>query len=73
MRLAVLPKSGDSTWPSPSEMLLLHRTKEMQWLRLKEFLYLPYQSNISGSPYLTSNHFCPKPTASLCSELLSSM
>ena len=25
-RLAVLPKSGDSTNPSPSEMLLLHRT-----------------------------------------------
>lgn len=28
VRLAGLPKSGDSTCPSPSEMLLLQRTKE---------------------------------------------
>lgn len=35
MRLAALPKSGDSTCPSPSEMLLLHRTKETQVARVE--------------------------------------
>lgn len=50
MRLAALPKSGDSTCPSPSEMLLLHRTKETQVARVEWILvFLPSQQAILGA------------------------
>ena len=48
MRLAALPKSGDSTCPSPSEMLLLHRTKETEALGLRISAFVPSQPSNSG-------------------------
>lgn len=65
MRLAALPKSGDSTCPSPSEMLLLHRTEEIQVAGVGRIpVFLPPQPSNCGGPHLSwpqhpSHHLYP--------------